>query len=660
MNQTPENCLSTFEQKVQSLTITCCKYPPPEVEFELRPLLNRLDASEPALRLPGIDCGKLADAFELRLETLRKSASMQSVPIVAICGTVNSGKSTITSSFLSEDGISRVLVGQREAYGTNRFVFWLPATWRGKEQAAQMEELIEQASGSKPEFLSDDPEQAAAQYNARADLQREFFIPLLAFDPKLDQGGIAFLDCPDIQRALDPKDLASFERRLAKLKAMAPLCSAFVVVASGQQAGTVDVGRLFEIVTATSAQTPIYFVYNMTESSDPETLIPEAEKILNRWKVMERIRRIYLAPHISRPEGTDSSWRPVVIPRDHTGAEFASVASELDSAELQRSHLETTKHRLAEFLKQLRDHLSALAAQKEGDAHHVREAIRRFLKSKLVAENSSLRGVSFDEAARLLAESIQRTSPVSIKLARKIASPLAWVAQKINKRTATKSDEERWSVIKESDFADSLMGKSCLPAETTEEELTAVWKNAYKSVQSMPTPAFQNASELDATTEKMWQGIPFLKRYAALLHVIIAMAGLVVAGCLAPLDGGATVVVWTKANMVLGGWELLGILIGGPIVGLLTANEGAKELVNELENKVALPQASNLFAGLCDGLGIPRKAVELRATEEIRFQLNEWDLNQQEVIIPTIGSQLIQVKPEWKELTKILEEEKQS
>ena len=235
MNQNPENCLRTFEQKVQSLTIACCEYPPPEVGLELQPLLKQLDASESALRLPEIVSGKLAEAFELRLETLRKSASMQSVPIVAICGTVNSGKSTITSSFLSEDGISRVLLGQREAYGTNRFVFWLPATWRGKEQAAQMEELIEQASGSKPEFLSDDPEQAAAQYNARADLQREFFIPLLAFDPKLDQGGIAFLDCPDIQRALDPKDLASFERRLAILKAMAPLCSAFVVVASGHR-----------------------------------------------------------------------------------------------------------------------------------------------------------------------------------------------------------------------------------------------------------------------------------------------------------------------------------------------------------------------------------------------------------------------------------------
>ncbi|MCB1093125.1 MAG: hypothetical protein KDL87_16420, partial [Verrucomicrobiae bacterium] len=185
MNHEQNVTVSVFNDEVGRLSIACSTYPPPVSDFKMLPLLEKLDASEPALQLADISSGKLVDEFNLRLETLRRVASMQMVPIVAICGTVNSGKSTITSSFLSERGKIRVPVGQREAQGTNRFVFWLPDAWKENVQADQMEELIERASGTKPELLSNDPEQAALQHNARADLQRDLFIPSPALDPEL-------------------------------------------------------------------------------------------------------------------------------------------------------------------------------------------------------------------------------------------------------------------------------------------------------------------------------------------------------------------------------------------------------------------------------------------------------------------------------------------
>jgi len=119
----------------------------------------------------------------------------QAVPILAVAGLLNSGKSSLVSSFLSSENRSRVLRGVGSKDATNRFVLWTPASWC-TDQAfkVQLESLLEQVFGSVPDPL---PEEVNAAHEAYRNINR-FEIPLIASDKNLDKLGIALLDCHPI------------------------------------------------------------------------------------------------------------------------------------------------------------------------------------------------------------------------------------------------------------------------------------------------------------------------------------------------------------------------------------------------------------------------------------------------------------------------------
>ena len=48
-------------------------------------------------------------------------------PTVAIAGMLNSGKTSLVATFLSEQGRARTLRGANNDQGTHRFVLWLPS-----------------------------------------------------------------------------------------------------------------------------------------------------------------------------------------------------------------------------------------------------------------------------------------------------------------------------------------------------------------------------------------------------------------------------------------------------------------------------------------------------------------------------------------------------
>jgi hypothetical protein len=206
-----------------------------------------LAACEATADGPGNAGEAITEAFQRRVEACQQADRLEQTPIVGVCGTVNSGKSTVVAGFLSEEGRRRVLVGLLGKAGTNRFVFWLPLSWRANGLGATVEEMIERQTGEMPERLAEDRDEAGIQYNAAVDRARKFNIPLVAYDAALDSGGIAFLDCPDIQRSLDESvDESTAHLRLERLRSIAPLCSAFVVITSMAQAGTEDVGKVFD------------------------------------------------------------------------------------------------------------------------------------------------------------------------------------------------------------------------------------------------------------------------------------------------------------------------------------------------------------------------------------------------------------------------------
>ena len=101
---------------------------------------------------------------------LHTASQLVDWPTVAIAGMLNSGKTSLVATFLSEAGRARTLRGANNAQGTHRFVIWLPSAW---QQDAELWGLlisrIGDAVGQPPEMLSEDPQQPHHQYNNRGE-----------------------------------------------------------------------------------------------------------------------------------------------------------------------------------------------------------------------------------------------------------------------------------------------------------------------------------------------------------------------------------------------------------------------------------------------------------------------------------------------------------
>ena len=75
-------------------------------------------------------------------------------PTVAVAGMLNSGKTSLVATFLSQAGRARTLRGANNAEGTHRFVLWLPTAWeQDTELWALLMDRIGDALGQQPEML---------------------------------------------------------------------------------------------------------------------------------------------------------------------------------------------------------------------------------------------------------------------------------------------------------------------------------------------------------------------------------------------------------------------------------------------------------------------------------------------------------------------------
>ena len=227
----------------------------------------------------------LASEIQKMLKQALRCCQAPAAPIVAVLGLLNAGKSSLVSTYLSDDNRRRILIGSANAQGTHRFVLWLPESWRSNRELWQfIQERLLSVFGCESELLSSDPEQAMAQYNDTTPrtfldatgierFRETIKIPLVATDPQLDRWGLALMDCPDVQTGLLPnrsaitlasKKAPSYasvsdppfhersqsiaDARLSVLASAAPLCSAFVVVLPANAMHDQTVSRLLRVL----------------------------------------------------------------------------------------------------------------------------------------------------------------------------------------------------------------------------------------------------------------------------------------------------------------------------------------------------------------------------------------------------------------------------
>lgn len=236
-------------------------------------------------------------------------------PILAITGLLNSGKSSLLATYLSPQNRPRVLRGLGNDSGTHRFVLWLPKVWwDDPELLSTLVSFLTGLFGHPPENLSEDPNEAAMQYNgsilARSLLTapekiedslgvasesgtgpNPMSIPLIAYDESLDELKLGLIDCPDIQTGFlgTPSGFAGEElarERRRQLACIGRLCSAFVVVCKLNSLHDEGLLSILSTLRDSMPGVPRLLAVNKVKARySPETVHDQSRGVVDRFGI---------------------------------------------------------------------------------------------------------------------------------------------------------------------------------------------------------------------------------------------------------------------------------------------------------------------------------------------------------------------------------------
>ena len=268
----------------------------------------------------------LSDRMQLVIQQVRTFAQIGKCPVVGITGMLNSGKSSLLATYLSEQGRRRVLRGVGNEQGTHRYVLWLPSRWwQQPDLLASLTKYLSSIFGSTPEQLSDDPQVAFAQYNGQVvcppavpaarlssregveceDSLRQpidsLSIPLLASDDALNELGIGLLDCPDIQTGFvsshsgmnqSADRVEMDEQRRKHLARVGRVCSAFIVVTKFSSLHDEGLTQILAALRDAMPGVPRLLAVNRIKARyGPQIVAEQSQGLMDRFA----ISRLFLA-----------------------------------------------------------------------------------------------------------------------------------------------------------------------------------------------------------------------------------------------------------------------------------------------------------------------------------------------------------------------------
>jgi len=554
-------------------------------------------------------------------------------PVVGVCGTIHAGKSTLVAGFLSASGRERVLTGDDS---TDRFTFWLPGESEGLEGRGEfLLQSVREMLDCEPEWLAETPEQALQQQNAQGQESKisQLETPLVACDPSLEEQGIGFLDCPDIQKSADesvPEGTANL--RLEALRRFSRACSAFIVVTTDEGIKIERFGEIFRLLEETGSELPVIVVYNkLATGCDRDRKLETVHRVTERWGQESRVVGIFGAEYENGKEA-----RPRFFDFRQPERTLAEFSRELTPPTLFRKVRASALSELMESVERLRDEVEQRQAPLHDTVEEVHDALTRFLGAHFVSRRGNLRTlVTPPQKAKELLESFIRTAPdPATKRAFKVASPI----QKLNELIATggKVVAKRagkgidallaWfnvprvpkflkgklqnvgHQVHPADFREAMQAQPFHRPESDEQTYDAIFASSVQSVSEAHFEAGFDSERLDACAEQVWKNVPWWKRlvFASAFPVLVT-AAVAIALLVTVIDPtGATSVA--AANLL----EIL----SGSVLAYLVASEGMAMLNAQLEKDLAIPQLGDLHAVLSDQMGIPRaEEVTLSSSE---------------------------------------------
>lgn len=601
---------------------------PREEAWSIRTAADRLGARE------------LFAEFQSRIELLRTAQQTTAAPIVGVVGSLNGGKSSLVAALLSDKSAARVLVGEADSAGTHRFVFWLPESWHTESAVfGAFEQQISAAFGPSHEFLEAEPEAAARQYNDR----EKMGVPLVAFDPRLDDLGLALLDTPDIETGAGSEEEAlTAKAREAFVAGASKICSGVVLIIRRSEVRAEVFTNLIQVLRGELASLPRYLLINMVRPSEGVDALRQDCEVQARMSEMG-VEKLFAAYHFemgraeelipfeaAQEEGVDGHRSPVFfeIAEEPAGNETKAIGRdrlihrevrELHAAGLWEQALDDRWQRLVECQAKLRGALSEAAKVRREAVLTAHSQLHAFLRSVLVSVDNRLNIPFTPHTARQLADSLVATAPwyarpalwtfshvrklqeavretvQTGKRVRQLAHPDDAVKEEAAKLKKQLFQQKGESVFDPTDLARRSRQTRFIPLETEDEALEEAWAVVQQTVEARTRDLPQD--ELNEAMRVIWEEVPGWKK--ALLGVSgpIVLTTALLAFCLAMVDFGGSTILWAASVK-----ELLACLgLGGAAAAI-----GGHSLDEVLKRRLALPAYQHALAAACDVFGLPR------------------------------------------------------
>lgn len=681
----------------------------------------------------------LADQLKALVTQAQSIDRIGKCPVVGITGLLNSGKSSLLSSYLSEAGRRRVLRGTANNQGTHRFVLWLPELWwREPDLLTILQQYIQDLFGIAPEPLADDPEVAFAQYNGQlcqsdsslvshvgwnkaprssgsipassTEALDPLQVPLLAYDAGLDSLGLALLDCPDIQTAFGPGSVAGDLRLSNRLDAeqmqqhrremlgrVGRLCSAFLVVSKLSSLHDDTLLSILETLRDTMPGVRRILCVNKVKARyTPAVVEEQSHSLVEQFQIAQVYMaydfRSHWADHRLPPAPPNlraglENPLPIFFQaarEDSTPREFQSsvaedaIDSDLPIAGMRPPQVDSYLQDLAQLLKpgslviesrrsvfnqldtltqqsltwfetnqaervrQLHDAWQAVASacyafMAQRDDHDATVSLRLQTSPAIVGQMSdslvkaapwTMRpSLWVDRTMRRLQSSIA-SGVKQVKWLQNISSSLSSFMGSFRKGTTGKvvTSERFGQQLKRSDLHGAL---ACIPDET----LTAACEQALARFQKEDSTRLDQAW-LDNWSKDLWQHMSLKRMVYVGVMPLAPIFGPLLAVTLIPFDGGGSAVLVFATTKEL--------LMAAGLAALATPALTGGNVQDLVERETAFSQLSELFAIMCDALGLARPNASSLPRVNVGGSMRELKPSQLAIKAPTIEACLAQ------------------
>ena len=592
--------------------------------------------------LEKVDSDK-ANQIEQIGRRLDVASQLADFPIIAVAGMLNSGKTSLVATFLSQSGRLRSLRGEANREGTHRFVLWLPESWRRDAEVwGLLMSRLAETLGEAPEMLDDEPTKAHQQYNNSAGDADALKIPLVATDPSLDEAAVGLLDCPDIvtSEAFGKGAIASRRELLSRAST---LCSAFVIVTDFAAIRANTIGDLLDIAASSMPNVRRYLAINMIR---PKYMPHQVQEDLVPLMTAHAIESSFLAydfeirgseqfiPESANCAADDNPLPVFFAPPEDADTQVKNIGNDklllslpktLNRSDLFEAFRHSQEVSLARSIwSDGVDVLRSDISEQADRARRTRQtlcdvSLEFFGRRGTDGEITELRLHQTQKIISQLTEAFSQAAPWYARLGMKMNGFFARFTHTasglIQKLTPTAVARDKAMEIRDKFRRGSqgsvLSGQRLCEAlihhdlagqmriSINREDLLQQCDHIVQRFGDEDKTALDE-QQLTATAEQMWQELSIAKKLQHGLTPVAALFASFAAVLMVPIDAGGTFILQAS---------IAEILLATGFTGLVTAwnSQGA---LKSMELQAARQQLSDLVAIECDTFGVPRAGVQ--------------------------------------------------